>query len=746
MENISMPGTGSEPTNSSVHGATVVEAQTVETNAQQNVLPTTVVPEKKRKHVEFRSKVWDHFQRLSDINDVITEAKCIYCAKIYKSQTKKHGTSTLRAHVLSCLKNPHSKDTRQSLLTFQAVVNSDSDEPTVGELGTWVFSQDSIRRALIEMIIIDELPFIFVEGQGFKRFIAVACPRFKIPSRWTVSRDIHVIYEEEKLKLKCLFRGNTQRVSITTDSWTSIQRINYMVVTAHFIDEDWKLHKKIISFIPVTSHKGQYIAKALENCLLEWGLRNVFTVTVDNASSNDTALGFLKRKLLSWGSSTVKCKYLHMRCIAHILNLVVQDGLKECDTAVKKVREVVRYVRNSPARLKKFRDLSDLIGIEQKSSLCLDVPTRWNSTYLMLKSAVIYQKVFEAYEESDNSFKSDLGDSIPELHDWDSVNSLVTLLKCFYDMTIRISGSLYVTSNTFFSEISDLFCILKSMVEADGAVKLMGANMKAKFEKYWGDIDKMNYMIFFANILDPRDKLEYMPTQINHMYGEVKGKTYLENLLTALHELFDDYAVSYSQSGSVSGSSSSSSSGSGSVGSSIETVQSASAPVGKPQHWLKSQIKKQRMESGGRKKTELEHYLSEAIVEEENSFDILRWWKVNSARFPILSKLARDVLAIPISTVASESAFSTSGRVLDCFRSSLTPKIVEALVCTQDWLRLPNTPLSIEENLEELERFEKEFTVEGGNTSGGRTAGSSLATIPLPPETEIRIKLEEELL
>ncbi|XP_031106294.1 zinc finger BED domain-containing protein RICESLEEPER 2-like [Ipomoea triloba] len=788
MENISMPGTGSEPTNSSVHGATVVEAQTVETNAQQNVLPTTVVPQKKRKQVEVRSKVWDHFQRLSDINDVITEAKCIYCAKIYKCQTKKHGTSSLRAHILSCMKNPHSKDTRQSLLTFQAVVNSDSDEPTVGELGTWVFSQDSIRRALIEMIIIDELPFIFVEGQGFKMFIAVACPRFKIPSRWTVSRDIHVIYKEEKLKLKCLFRGNTQRVSITTDSWTSIQRINYMVVTAHFIDEEWKLHKKIISFIPVTSHKGQYIAKALETCLLEWGyiakaletcllewgLRNVFTVTIDNASSNDTALGFLKRKLLSWGSSTVKCKYLHMRCIAHILNLVIQDGLKECDTVVKKVREVVRYVRNSPARLKKFRDLSDLIGIEQKSSLCLDVPTRWNSTYLMLKSAVIYQKVFEAYEESaviyqkvfeayeesDNSFKSDLGDSIPELHDWDSVNSLVTLLKCFYEMTIRISGSLYVTSNTtirisgslyvtsntFFSEISDLFCILKSMVEADGAVKLMGANMKAKFEKYWGDIDKMNYMIFFANILDPRDKLEYMPTQINHMYGEVKGKTYLENLLTALHELFDDYAVSYRQSGSVSGfgSSSSSSSGSGSVGSFIETVQFASAPVGRPQHWLKSQIKKQRMESGGRKKTELEHYLSEAIVEEENSFDILRWWKVNSARFPILSKLARDVLAIPISTVASESAFSTSGRVLDSFRSSLTPKIVEALVCTQDWLRLPNTPLSIEENLEELERFEKEFNVEGESTSGGRTAGSSLATIPIPPDTEIRIKLEEE--
>ncbi|XP_019184686.1 PREDICTED: zinc finger BED domain-containing protein RICESLEEPER 2-like [Ipomoea nil] len=284
-----------------------------------------------------------------------------------------------------------------------------------------------------------------------------------------------------------------------------------MVVTAHYIDEEWKLHKKIISFVPVTSHKGEYIAKALETCLLEWGLRNVFTVTVDNASSNDTAI----------------------------------DGLKECDSAVKKVREVVRYVRNSPARLKKFRDLSALIGIEQKSSLCLDVPTRWNSTYMMLQSALLYQKVFEAYEESDNSFKSDLGSCIPDFLDWESVKSLVKLLKCFYEMTIRISGSLYVTSNTFFSEISDLYCILNGMVETDGAVKRMGTNMKAKFEKYWGDINKMNCMIFFENILDPRDKLEYMPTQLNHMYGVIKGKDFLEKLLAALNELFDDYASFY---------------------------------------------------------------------------------------------------------------------------------------------------------------------------------------------------------
>ena len=68
-----------------------------------------------------------------------------------------------------------------------------------------------------------------------------------------------------------------------------------MCITAHYIDSEWKLQKKMISFVPVTSHRGEYIAKSLENCLLDWGLKNIFTLTIDNASSNDVALGFFKK-------------------------------------------------------------------------------------------------------------------------------------------------------------------------------------------------------------------------------------------------------------------------------------------------------------------------------------------------------------------------------------------------------------------------------------------------------------------
>ncbi|XP_050896673.1 uncharacterized protein LOC127103460 [Lathyrus oleraceus] len=91
------------------------------------------------------------------------------------------------------------------------------------------------------------------------------------------------------------------------------------------------------------------------------------------------------------------------------------------------------------------------------------------------------------------------------------------------------------------------------------------------------------------------------------------------------------------------------------------------------------------------------------------NFDILNWWKVNSTKYPTLGIMARDILAMPISTVASESAFSTGGRVLSCYRSSLTPNTVEALICAQNWLRSSPLKVDIEEHLEDLEKLEQEM-------------------------------------
>jgi hypothetical protein len=70
----------------------------------------------------------------------------------------------------------------------------------------------------------------------------------------------------------------------------------------------------------------------------------------------------------------------------------------------------------------------------------------------------------------------------------------------------------------------------------------------------------------------------------------------------------------------------------------------------------------------------------------EGNFDILSYWKVNEFRYPIVVVMACDILSIPISTAASKSTFSVGGRVIDQYRSLLKLHIVEALVCTRDWL------------------------------------------------------------
>ncbi|KAF2304059.1 hypothetical protein GH714_026722 [Hevea brasiliensis] len=502
----------------------------------------------KRKGMKPRSAVWDHFSKFVDGSGT-QKGKCNYCYKEFFCDPKKNGTTALRNHMFACIKNPHVMTTRQSQLYLQPSSSiQEGGGSHCGTLNTWNFNQERSRRNLAKMIIVDELPFMFVEGEGFKEFMEVTQPKFRIPSRWTVSRDCYDLYMEERKKLKNYFQNSNQRVCITTDTWTSLQRINYMCITVHYVDDNWTLHKKILNFCPITSHKGDDIGMAVESCLLNWGIKRVFTVTVDNASSNDVAIAYLKKKIVGWGFSILNCKYLHMRCIAHIINLVVVDGLKETNVSVKRVREAVRYIRQSPARLQKFKSCCEMEGIESKSSLCLDVCTRWNSTYLMLNVAQKFENAFDRYATIDPCFKFDLqsSDGLPDSLDWENVRRLVDFLGHFYDLTLRISGSRYVTSNIFFNEISSVDCLLQEWQGSnDVELACMGERMKVKFDKYWGDPDKMNKIVYIAVVVDPRYKLEFMEFALSTVYGKEKGMELAKKIKLTVYELFDEYKKTY---------------------------------------------------------------------------------------------------------------------------------------------------------------------------------------------------------
>lgn len=132
-------------------------------------------------------------------------------------------------------------------------------------------------------------------------------------------------------------------------------------------------------------------------------------ITVDNTSAHEVGLRFLKRRLRSWGISLLDGEFLQMRCGAHILNLVVKYELEENKASISRIRDVVRYVRSSPTRLKKNKECLLHLQLSSTAGVSLDVETRCNSTFLMFQSALKLKRGFDMLEVEDEKYVAELG-------------------------------------------------------------------------------------------------------------------------------------------------------------------------------------------------------------------------------------------------------------------------------------------------------------------------------------------------
>ncbi|CAL1360697.1 unnamed protein product [Linum trigynum] len=103
---------------------------------------------------------------------------------------------------------------------------------------------------------------------------------------------------------------------------------------------------------------------------------------------------------------------------------------------------------------------------------------------------------------------------------------------------------------------------------------------------------------------------------------------------------------------------------------------------------MKRKMEALLQETGG-SSAEFDIYLkwqTDGINEESNDakFDILGWWSRHSRIYPILAEMAKDILVVPISFVASKATFSCGGQILSPFWSYLGDTMVEALICAED--------------------------------------------------------------
>ncbi|XP_075094576.1 uncharacterized protein LOC107813434 isoform X1 [Nicotiana tabacum] len=144
------------------------------------------------------------------------------------------------------------------------------------------------------------------------------------------------------------------------------------------------------------------------------------------------------------------------------------------------------------------------------------------------------------------------------------------------------------------------------------------------------------------------------------------------------------------------------------------------------------------MESVNQLQRKLADYTSSLYnegLEKENpdgSFDLLEWWKAREKHFPVLARMARDILSIQASTVASESAFSQARLQIGDHRASMRDSL-EKSVLFRDWIRSERRNFGIAEAQPAIDEAYEEMIAELTEDSASPGSGDEQASFPPPP-------------
>ena len=245
----------------------------------------------------------------------------------------------------------------QSRLGFKPV-NSNANIPQSTIPGHVGFDQAIVKELIAKMIMVHEYSFRMVEHEWFNIVLKYLNPLYTPMGRRAIRAECMRVYKKEKEKLKVALQ-EVDYISLTTDLWTSNQTIAYMCVVAHYIDTEWKLQTRVLAFMELDPpHSGHVIADAIWDCVTDWKIENkVISITLDNASNNDVAVRDLKAKFTFRRCKQFEGIYFHVRCCAHIVNLVVQDGTACMTDLITNLRETVKYFKKSTSRLHKFVEI-----------------------------------------------------------------------------------------------------------------------------------------------------------------------------------------------------------------------------------------------------------------------------------------------------------------------------------------------------------------------------------------------------
>jgi hypothetical protein len=187
------------------------------------------------------------------------------------------------------------------------------------------YSTTAFEEELVRVVIGSNWAFRTVEQPSFHRFIRFLRPDAVITSRY----KFRLMFEKQFDIAHAAILKDLEplsKISISLDGWSAANHLGFLAVKGYYINQDWVLCERLLDFIPLRGrHTGSSMAADLMIVLSNTKTEsNLLAITSDNASNNGTLTKTLQEKLAYKGISWNR-KENSIPCMAHVINLVVQD-------------------------------------------------------------------------------------------------------------------------------------------------------------------------------------------------------------------------------------------------------------------------------------------------------------------------------------------------------------------------------------------------------------------------------------
>jgi hypothetical protein len=189
-----------------------------------------------------------------------------------------------------------------------------------------------VKRLIIKFIIANNLSFKSVISPEFKELINTLNPEISIPAERTILNEVDNFYTEQLSNLSAkiaLYKEKGSAFNLCLDSWTSLNQKAYLGISIHWLNDNWDIESYLLRLYPLYKrHSGKYLYKVLIETLKDFNIdQNILTITYDNASNNNILIS----RFFKYNKETIPKGYFinNIRCLAHIINLIVQDIISE---------------------------------------------------------------------------------------------------------------------------------------------------------------------------------------------------------------------------------------------------------------------------------------------------------------------------------------------------------------------------------------------------------------------------------